>query len=168
TLEGHGSSVNSVAFSHDSAGLASSSDDKTVKIWNASSGECLQTFGIGKAIFNISFDTTDSYLHTESGTIVIDASDALSASNMTPNITGSKHPRYQGGALSSDGAWITYCCHKINLLPVGHTIRRLGICLLYIAFSCPLDFRSSMQSNSVSQSRQALPLLTVMSPARAV
>jgi WD40 repeat protein len=43
TLEGHGSWVNSVAFSHDSARLASVSDDKTVKIWDASSGACLQT-----------------------------------------------------------------------------------------------------------------------------
>ncbi|KAF2682496.1 HET-domain-containing protein [Lentithecium fluviatile CBS 122367] len=43
TLEGHSSSVNSVAFSHDSARLASGSDDNTVKIWDASSGACLST-----------------------------------------------------------------------------------------------------------------------------
>ena len=43
TLEGHGDSVRSVAFSHDSTRLASASDDKTVKIWDASNGECLQT-----------------------------------------------------------------------------------------------------------------------------
>src|ERR1700722_10492234 len=42
TLEGHSDSVNSVAFSHDSARLASASDDNTVKIWDASSGEYLQ------------------------------------------------------------------------------------------------------------------------------
>jgi WD40 repeat protein len=42
TLEGHGYSVNSVAFSHDSARLASASD-RTVKIWDASRGACLQT-----------------------------------------------------------------------------------------------------------------------------
>src|SRR5437763_4032940 len=43
TLEGHSSVVWSVAFSHNSARLASASHDKTVKIWDASSGECLQT-----------------------------------------------------------------------------------------------------------------------------
>ena len=43
TLEGHRGLVWSVAFSHDSARLASASDDNTVKIWDASSGECLRT-----------------------------------------------------------------------------------------------------------------------------
>src|SRR5204863_97940 len=43
TLEGHSGDVRSVAFSHDSARLASASGDRTVKIWDASSGECLQT-----------------------------------------------------------------------------------------------------------------------------
>ncbi|KAH5617325.1 hypothetical protein HBI23_258660, partial [Parastagonospora nodorum] len=43
TLEGHSGCVWSVAFSHDSAQLASASDDSTVKIWDASSGACLQT-----------------------------------------------------------------------------------------------------------------------------
>jgi WD40 repeat protein len=43
TLEGYGSSVWSVVFSHDSARLASASADKTVKIWDVGSSECLQT-----------------------------------------------------------------------------------------------------------------------------
>src|SRR5215469_5109689 len=43
TLEGHSHWVWSVAFSPDSARLASASCDRTVKIWDASSGECLQT-----------------------------------------------------------------------------------------------------------------------------
>ena len=43
TLEGHSGPVTSVAFSHDSARLASASHDSTVKIWDAHSGACLQT-----------------------------------------------------------------------------------------------------------------------------
>ena len=42
-LEGHSDSVCSVAFSHDSTRLASASSDETVKIWDPSNGECLQT-----------------------------------------------------------------------------------------------------------------------------
>jgi WD40 repeat protein len=97
--------VQSVAFSHDSARLASASNDYTVKIWDAHSGKCLQTLDIGKALFNISFDTTGSSLHTEFDTFAIDAS---SASNMTPSATDSQKPRYQGWALNPNEAWITY------------------------------------------------------------
>jgi WD40 repeat protein len=43
TPEGHSDQVRSVAFSHDSARLASASSDSTVKIWDAHSGACLQT-----------------------------------------------------------------------------------------------------------------------------
>ncbi|KAJ0125939.1 Uncharacterized protein HZ326_30955 [Fusarium oxysporum f. sp. albedinis] len=40
TLEGHWNGVNSVVFSHDSKKVASASHDKTVRIWNAETGEC--------------------------------------------------------------------------------------------------------------------------------
>ncbi|KAF7513608.1 hypothetical protein GJ744_008902 [Endocarpon pusillum] len=43
TLEGHNSYVLSVAFSHDSARLASASHDNIVKIWDPSSSACLLT-----------------------------------------------------------------------------------------------------------------------------
>ncbi|KAF2174943.1 WD40 repeat-like protein, partial [Zopfia rhizophila CBS 207.26] len=115
TLKGHGDSVKSVAFSHDSARLASASPDKTVKVWDASSGKCLQTFGVGKALPNISFDTTGSYLRIEIGTIIINA--CASTSNITPSVMGPQNPQYQGGGLSSDGAWITYNSENLVWLP---------------------------------------------------
>jgi WD40 repeat protein len=43
TLKGRSDYVNSVAFSHDSMRLASASHNRTVRIWDASSGACLQT-----------------------------------------------------------------------------------------------------------------------------
>ncbi|KAM0293119.1 hypothetical protein ACHAPM_011720 [Fusarium culmorum] len=40
TLEGHSHGINSVVFSHDSRKAASASIDKTIRIWNAETGEC--------------------------------------------------------------------------------------------------------------------------------
>src|SRR2546421_233392 len=105
TLEALSGLANSVAFSHDSARLASGSSDKTVKIWDASSGECLSTLEVGKALFRISFDVSDSYLHTEIGTINISA---LSRLKPFPPSSNPQSPQYRGLALSSDGVWITY------------------------------------------------------------
>ncbi|RKK65198.1 hypothetical protein BFJ69_g16501 [Fusarium oxysporum] len=40
TLEGHSNWVMSVVFSHDSKKVASASDDNTIRIWDAETGEC--------------------------------------------------------------------------------------------------------------------------------
>ncbi|KAF2474924.1 uncharacterized protein BDR25DRAFT_214455 [Lindgomyces ingoldianus] len=117
TLKGHSDSVISVAFSHNSARLASASDDNTVKIWDASSGDCLQTLSIGKRLYRISFDITDSYLRTEIGAIDIPARPG-SLSLLT--ILEPRSPQYQGLALSADGAWITYNSEKLVWLPSEH------------------------------------------------
>jgi WD40 repeat protein len=114
TLEGHSDSASSVTFSHDSTRLASASHDRTVKIWDASSGACLQTLDVGKVLSNISFDTTSSYLHTEIGTITISATPFVSS---RPTVIEHRNPRYEGLALSSDGAWITYNSENLVWLP---------------------------------------------------
>jgi WD40 repeat protein len=116
TLKAHSGLVYSVAFSRNSTWLASSSHDGIVKIWDASSGNCLQTLYVGKALHDISFDTTGSRLHTEIGTISIYVS---SASFTTPIVMKSQRPRYkyEGGGLSSDRAWITYDSENLVWLP---------------------------------------------------
>lgn len=110
TLEGHSDWVRSVVFSHDSTRLASASDDNTVKIWDASSGACLQTLKIGKSLRKISFDTTGSYLHTEIGAIAITTS-------LVSQIVDDTRPQYQGAGVSTDGAWITYKGEHVLWLP---------------------------------------------------
>ncbi|KAF2681103.1 hypothetical protein K458DRAFT_310374 [Lentithecium fluviatile CBS 122367] len=63
TLEGHSSSVSSVAFSPDSTRLASGSRDKTVKIWDANSGACLQTLeGHSSAVSSVAFSPDSTRL----------------------------------------------------------------------------------------------------------
>ena len=110
-LEGYTDWVTSVAFSHDSTRLASVSLDGTVRIWDASSGECFHTLHIGEMLCNISFDTTGSYLHTDIGTVALDA---LSASTTSPDKLEPQNPRYQGVGLSPNKEWIT--CNSENLV----------------------------------------------------
>jgi WD40 repeat protein len=104
TYTGHSDAVTSVAFSHNSSKLASASYDKTVKLWDASSGACLQTLNIGRTIYSLSFDSTDSCLHTEIGTVVIsipETSSEVTAAEAEP-------PQYLGTSLSSDNMWIKH------------------------------------------------------------
>ena len=56
TLQGHSSGVNSVSFSPDGTKVASGSDDETVKLWDVTSGECLQTLeGHSSDVNSVSF-----------------------------------------------------------------------------------------------------------------
>ena len=113
TLEGHSSGVRSVAFSHDSAQLASASWDNKVKIWDASSGVCLQTLHIGTALRDLSFDPTDSRLYTDIGTIVIQTSEVSS----TDDKEEPARPLYQGTSLSADGIWIKHAGNNMLWVP---------------------------------------------------
>jgi WD40 repeat protein len=55
----------SVIFSQDSKLLPSASCDKTVKVWDASSGQCLQILNIGKVTYVKSFDIMYIQVHLE-------------------------------------------------------------------------------------------------------
>ena len=56
TLEGHTDKINSVAFSPDGTTLASGSNDRTIRLWNATTGFHQQTLtGHTSSIYDISF-----------------------------------------------------------------------------------------------------------------
>jgi WD40 repeat protein len=74
TLEGHSSSVTSVAFSHDSTRLALVSSDNTIKVWDASSGACVQTLkGYSSSVTLVAFshDSTRLALASSDRTVKI-------------------------------------------------------------------------------------------------
>jgi WD40 repeat protein len=123
TLEGHSNAVNSVAFSHDSARLASASSDKTVKIWNASSGACLQTLNIGKALLQLSFDSTSSCLYTEIGTIAVRNSQVGVSDVVEP-----KRPLYLGIGVGSDSMWIQHAGKSILWVPSEYRPSCSAVC----------------------------------------
>jgi WD40 repeat protein len=79
TLEGHSDPVSSVAFSHDSARLASASGDRTVKIWDAYSGACLQTLeGHSNYVSSVAFSHDSARLASASGDRTVKIWDAHS------------------------------------------------------------------------------------------
>ncbi|KAL2885567.1 Vegetative incompatibility protein HET-E-1 [Ceratocystis lukuohia] len=79
TLEGHGDAVNSVVFSNDGQRLASGSGDKTVKIWDATSGACLHTLaGHGYPVNSVVFSNDGQRLASGSGDSTVKIWDATS------------------------------------------------------------------------------------------
>jgi hypothetical protein len=85
-----------------------------VKIWDASSGACLQTLSIGTVLKNISFNITGSCLHTDIGIVAIDTP---SASSIMPDKMEHQHPRHEGVGLGPNGDWITRNSENIIWLP---------------------------------------------------
>src|ERR1700733_5295614 len=68
TLEGHSDGIQSVAFSHNSTWLASASDDKRDRIWDARRGACLQTLeGHSDVVWSVAFSHNSTWLASASG-----------------------------------------------------------------------------------------------------
>ncbi|KAL0932792.1 beta transducin-like protein HET-D2Y [Colletotrichum truncatum] len=67
TLEGHDSTVTSVAFSGDGTQLASASDDNTIKVWDSTTGRCLQTLeGHKDTVRSVAFSSASTKLVSRS------------------------------------------------------------------------------------------------------
>ncbi|KAL5371063.1 hypothetical protein DPSP01_014517 [Paraphaeosphaeria sporulosa] len=103
TLEGHGSGVISVAFSADSARLASASGDRTVKIWDASSGACLQT------------------LEGHSSTVrSADLVSVLASLHLYKTVTEPQKPVFHGVTISLNYTWGSNNAQNMLWLPTEY------------------------------------------------
>ena len=117
-LEGHSSWVNSVAFSHDSAFVASGSYDNTVRLWRCDTGECVHVEYIGATVTHLSFKPDGSQLLTSHGAITIpklplvgqtEATQKLAATQTSAVLDVTESKGHRGGyGFSEDDSWITW------------------------------------------------------------
>ncbi|KAJ5652846.1 katanin P80 subunit [Penicillium longicatenatum] len=105
TIEGHSGGVDSIVFSRDSALLASSAQDSTIKVWDTSSGQCLQTIYTHSPVSLKSFDISKSWLEAD---IVPERG---------PAQTNPEMPGFKGYGASSDRTCITGNSKNLLWLP---------------------------------------------------
>jgi WD40 repeat protein len=138
TLEGHSDGVNSVAFSHDSARLASASGDRTVRIWDAHSGACLQTLkGYSSGVRSVAFSHDSARLASASDYRIVKVWDAHSGACLqtlkghsdsdlpsilaTPpcseDVDESQQSLHHDSNISVDTIWISISSQKMLWLP---------------------------------------------------
>ncbi|KAF2726449.1 hypothetical protein EJ04DRAFT_453386, partial [Polyplosphaeria fusca] len=88
--------------------------DRTVKVWDARSGECLQTVNVEKVLDRISFDSSGNYLYTDGGVVSV-----ITQSTTTPATINAetRSVQHQGIALNAAGTWITYNSQNLLRLP---------------------------------------------------
>ncbi|KAK4106781.1 hypothetical protein N658DRAFT_413993, partial [Parathielavia hyrcaniae] len=85
--------------------LASASEDKTVKIWDPATGQCVSTLNI--QVNDLQFHESNSnFLRTNLGTFDLQAAAIATVFGPAPNDRSS--PIAVGYSLSSNRAWITY------------------------------------------------------------
>jgi hypothetical protein len=109
------------------------SDDKTARIWDASSGRCVQTLETGRALYDISLDANSRVLRTEIGPLHFNV---LSGSELAAVTPGAVKAHDQALGLSDDNRWITVASEKVVWLPSEYRLsysvvsgQVMGVCV---------------------------------------
>jgi WD40 repeat protein len=173
TLEGNSGSVYSVAFSHDSTQLASASSDRTVKIWDASSGACLQTLkGHSSPVISVTFSHDSIQLASASWDRTVKIWDARSGACLQTlkghiaSVTSVvfSHDSTQLASASYDSTvkiWDASSGACLQTLDVGKALNELSFdpacCYLHTEIGS-IDIRSSEVSSQGNTAEPVHPL----------
>ncbi|KAI8649765.1 hypothetical protein NCS55_01439400 [Fusarium keratoplasticum] len=141
TLEGHYHSVTSVAFSADGQRLASGSDDKTVKVWDAATGACVQTLeGHGYSVTSVAFSADGQRLASGSHDGTVKVWDAATGAYVQ-TLEGHGHGHLVASvAFSADGQRLASGSHdgtvKVWDAATGACVQTLevGCAIIHLSF----------------------------------
>ncbi|KAJ9419857.1 hypothetical protein QL093DRAFT_2016186, partial [Fusarium oxysporum] len=127
----------SVAFLADGQQLASGSDDKTVKVWDAASGACLQTLEIDLVVTHLSFDPmTNSLLSTDIRLPNLDLPALLLAIDNQSTNAMLRGFRNSDWGISTDSVWIVKDGKGMLWLPPDYRMMAMAGVGSTVAIGC--------------------------------